>query len=80
MAACKFWGLEEVENEFVLTDEYFNNLSAYRDPIQKFYSLSQGYRPLNSEAQAQVFLMRRVEDKTKLHPMQKLSVVVSEGD
>ena len=34
IAACNFWDFVEGENDkFVLTDEYFNNLSTYKDSI-----------------------------------------------
>lgn len=36
-AACHFWELNQ-KDKYVLTDEYFNNLSTYKDPIQTFYS------------------------------------------
>ena len=32
-AACKFWELKEKVDDYVLTDEYFNNLSTYKDTI-----------------------------------------------
>lgn len=37
-AAIDYWGLKECEKYFIVTDEYFNNLSAYRDTVANFFS------------------------------------------
>lgn len=45
LAACDYWGLK-VTTEWVMTDEYFNVLTAYKDTIQMFYEPREGYNPL----------------------------------
>lgn len=32
-AACKYWGIDKTIEYFILTDEYFNNLSTFKDTI-----------------------------------------------
>jgi RNAse (barnase) inhibitor barstar len=41
-AACEFWG--KIEQKYVLTDEYFNSLVAYKDTVMNFF---RNYAPLN---------------------------------
>ena len=33
LAACRFWGFENFAEQWVITDEYFNNLSTYKDTV-----------------------------------------------
>ena len=53
-AACKFW--DKLEQEFELTDEYFNNLDTFQGTICDFYAGS--YSPLNTEGLAVVYLYK----------------------
>ena len=78
-AACTFWDIKPFD-DYILTDEYFNSLSTYKDPIQTFYSQSQGYRPQNPEGNACVFLMKKNAEKTKLHPLQYESVEIKDDN
>lgn len=34
-AACEFWG--KIEQKYVLTDEYFNNLVSFNDSVMNFF-------------------------------------------
>jgi len=56
-----------MNENYVLTDEYFNNLSTYKDFVQNFFSEASGYNHLNLEGQACVFLIRKNEERTTLH-------------
>ena len=49
IGACKYWGFESFSEQFVLTDEYFNILSTYRDTVQNFFCEQNHYQPLNPE-------------------------------
>ena len=51
-AACEFWG--KIEQKFILTDEYFNNLVSYNDTVMNFYKT---YNCLNSSQEAVVYLV-----------------------
>ena len=33
IAACEFWGFQDFSEMWILTDEYFNNLSTYKDTV-----------------------------------------------
>ena len=33
LAACRFWGFESFSEQWTVTDEYFNNLSTYKDTV-----------------------------------------------
>ena len=72
-AACQFWNAKDLDT-WVLTDEYFNLLSTYKDTIQNFFEESAGYQPLNSQVHACVFLMRKKPDKKCIHMLQLESV------
>ena len=37
-AAIDYWDLRECENNFIVTDEYFNNLCAYKDTVNNFFT------------------------------------------
>lgn len=67
LAACLFWGKEKEADEYVLTDEYLNILSTYKDTVQNFFDEGTGYKPLNSEVYACVFLMQKDSSKKYLH-------------
>lgn len=58
LAACEFWGFGDPD-EFILTDEYFNNLLTFKDTVQHFYAEGSGYQPLNSKCNACVFLIKK---------------------
>mmetsp|Transcript_5847 Transcript_5847/g.9391 ORF Transcript_5847/g.9391 Transcript_5847/m.9391 type:complete len:134 (-) Transcript_5847:2079-2480(-) len=38
LSACEFWDLSHANEDFILTDEYFNNLASYKDTIQNFFA------------------------------------------
>ena len=42
-AACDFWSRNE--QKLILTDEYYNNLSSYTEPVTSFFK---AYTPINS--------------------------------
>lgn len=77
-AACKFWLIEENSEFFVLTDEYFNNLSTYKDTIQHFFSDCEGYMPLDKDVFACCYLIRKNNKmvNSDLHPLQHESYKV----
>ena len=52
-AACEFWG--KIEQKYVLTDEYFNNLVSYNDTIMNFFK---NYNCINAELEAVVYLIK----------------------
>ena len=75
-AACQFWGgdstndntkFDMFEQNFVLTDEYFNNLATYKDTVQNFFNTASGYEPLNPDCHASVFLIKKNEQRKDLH-------------
>ena len=37
VAACKYWRIDRNVEHFILTDEYFNNLSTFKDSIMHFF-------------------------------------------
>lgn len=51
-AACEFWN--KIEQKYVLTDEFFNNLAAYNDTIMNFFK---AYQTLNPKQEAVVYLI-----------------------
>lgn len=53
-AACRFWG--RLEQQYELTDEYFNNLDTFQGTVSDFYAGS--YSPLNQENLAIVYLYK----------------------
>jgi len=64
-AACEFWN-NKIEQGYILTDEYFNNLSSYTDTVMAFFKT---YQPLNSQNDAVVYLIsanRKVKDLHRL--------------
>lgn len=79
-AACEFWGFEKYQDLWILTDEYFNNLSTYKDTVQNFYSEASGYQPLNSNVEAAVFLLRKNPTRTGLHFLQYESVELQDDN
>ena len=52
-AACEFWG--KIEQKYVLTDEYFNNLVSYNDSVMNFFK---SYSCLNPTQEAVVYLVK----------------------
>lgn len=52
LAACEFW--KKLEQKYILTDEYFNNLSSFDESIMNFFK---SYTPLNPQNEAIVYLV-----------------------
>jgi len=77
LSACEFWDLSHKSEEFILTDEYFNNLASYKDTIQNFFAEKSGYQPLNPQCDACVFLIKKNAYREKLHFLQIESVEIS---
>ena len=48
LACCDYWGLVHTP-EWILTDEYFNVLTAYKDTVQNFFEPREDYQPLTQE-------------------------------
>ena len=55
-AACYHWKFNKLCYE--LTDEYYNNLSAFNQPAIEFFDC-RIYTPLNTKGIAEVFLIQR---------------------
>lgn len=34
-ASCEFWN--KIDQKYILTDEYYNNLSSYNDTVMNFF-------------------------------------------
>lgn len=51
-ASCEFWN--KIEQKYVLTDEFYNNLSSYNDTVMNFFKI---YSPLNPRSEAIVYLI-----------------------
>ena len=82
-SACKFWrkrfekfddGDDDDADGLIITDEYFNNLSTFKDTIQNFYEEANGYQPLNPNCEACVFLIKKNAARCHLHFLQYESV------
>ena len=56
-AACNFWQISNPD-DYVITDEYFNVMSTYKDTVCNFFDETAGYKPLNENVFASVFLMK----------------------
>jgi hypothetical protein len=52
-AACAFWDVND--QAYVLTDEYFNNLSTVHDSVLEFFRYS--HEPANADRLAIVYLV-----------------------
>lgn len=78
MAACKFWGFENFPEQWIVTDEYFNNLSTYKDTVQMFFTKQNGYQPLNPNLEASVFFLRKNTRREGLHPQQLESIEIQD--
>jgi hypothetical protein len=52
-AACEFW--HQIDQQYILTDEYFNNLVAFNDTIMNFYKT---YTPINPNNEAILYLVK----------------------
>jgi hypothetical protein len=51
-AACEFW--TKIDQKYILTDEYFNNMSSHNDTVMNFFKT---YTPLNPLQEAVVYLV-----------------------
>ena len=71
-AACKFW--DKLEQEFELTDEYFNNLDTFQGTICDFYAGS--YSPLNTEGLAVVYLYKSNLYQQQINQFQVQSIII----
>ena len=65
--ACEFWQMGANQQDWVLTDEYYNNLSTFKDTVQNFYEESSGYQPLNPQTEACVYLIRLNNERQELN-------------
>lgn len=82
IAACKYWEISSPD-DYVITDEYFNVLSTYKDTVQNFFEEQAGYKPLNSlgnDVFASCFLMKKDSEKRYLHELQIESVQIQDDD
>lgn len=52
----------------MLTDEYFNDLSTYKETIQVFFADGNDYEVINKDKYAQLFLTKKNEQAVVLHP------------
>jgi len=68
-AACDFWG--EIEQKMQLTDEYFNNLVTYEEPIMHFFRT---YTTVNQQCEAIVYLIPSSQRLRELHKLQAESI------
>ena len=64
----------------MVTDEYFNVMSTYKDTVQNFFEESAAYQPLNDKVLASVFLMKVDSEKRYIHELQMESVEVQDDD
>lgn len=80
MAACEFWGFQNFSEMWILTDEYFNNLSTYKDSVQNFFGEQQGYETMNRDKEACVFLLRKDQQRQGLHYLQYESVQLQDDN
>jgi hypothetical protein len=71
-AACDFWGFKD--QAYSLTDEYFNNLSTFQEPILEFYRNQ--YTPFNPEKHAIVYLFEADSQQTHLNEHQENSITI----
>ena len=60
-AACAFWGVEDFLDSYMLTDEYFNNLSTFTETVQSFFSENGDYEVINRGKFACLFLLKKNE-------------------
>jgi hypothetical protein len=65
-AACEFWN--KIDQKYILTDEFFNNLASYNDTVMSFFK---SYNPINQNNEAIVYL---VSSNTKLKELHKLQM------
>ena len=90
-AACQFWSERNQKTsdqedftlqpeEFILSDEYFNNLATFKDTICNFYQNSSGYKPLNPNCDACIFLFRKNHQRSDLHSLQFESVELQDDN
>ena len=61
-AACEYW--DKIEQKYVLTDEFYNNLSSYNESIMNFFK---NYSPLNPQNEAIVYLVATNQKLKELH-------------
>ena len=71
-AACKFW--DKLEQEFEMTDEYFNNLDTFQGTVCDFYAGS--YTPLNQDNMAIVYLYKSNLQQTEINQLQYQSIII----
>ena len=64
--------------DLCLTDEYFNVLTTYKDTVMNFFEEQVGYKPLNKECAASVFLVTKRPTKNSIHMLQMESVEIAD--
>ena len=87
-AAILYWGglqqsadeQDQFDRNFVLTDEYFNNLATYKDTVQNFYAQPSGYKPLNQSCFASVYLIKKNAMQRQLHFLQMESTELQDDN
>lgn len=67
-------------DDMCLADEYFNVLTTYKDTIMNFFDDSVGYKPLNPDCVASVFLVQKRPTKSSIHLLQLESVEVADDN
>lgn len=80
LAACTYWGYQKQADDYVLTDEYFNVLSTYKDTVQNFFEDAAGYKPLNSDVLACAFLIKKNPEKKFVHMLQLESIEMQDDN
>ena len=65
-AACEFWS--KIDQQFILTDKYYNNLSSYTDTVMNFFKAS--YMPINHNGDAIIYLVSANQKVRDLHKFQ----------
>lgn len=72
-AACEFWN--KIEQKYILTDEYFNNLSSFNDTVMNFFKHYQTY---NSKNEAIVYLVGANQKLRDLHKLQMENITLDD--
>ena len=72
-AACEFW--TKIDQKYILTDEYFNNMSSHNDTVMNFFKT---YTPLNPLQEAVVYLVIANQKQRELTKLQADSIVMDD--
>lgn len=72
-AACEFWG--KIDQKYILTDEYFNNLASFNDNVMNFFK---NYVSYNSQNDAIVYLVQANQKLRDLHKLQAEGITLDD--